>query len=98
MNNKTNMKKERKNYESPQLTVVEFRVERGFAASADASDPQNFVIGASQAINAYLDAERTMSMANQDGSNVIASEMAGNEDYTNAGGSSGWQYSNGGWF
>ena len=94
MNNKTNMKKEKKNYESPQLTVVEFCVERGFAAS----DDQNVVISATQAINAYLDAEMAMRVANQDGSNVIASEMAGSEDYTNAGGSSGWQYSNGGWF
>lgn len=93
MKYKTNMKKEKKIYESPQLTVVEFCVERGFATS----DTQNVVISATQAINAYLDAE--MAMANQDASgNVIASDMAGNEDHTNAGGSSGWQYSNGGWF
>ena len=87
------MKKEKKIYESPQLTVVEFCVERGFAAS----DAQNVVISATQAINAYLDAE--MAMANQDASgNVIASDMARNEDHTNDGGSSNWQYSNGGWF
>jgi len=87
------MKKEKKIYESPQLTVVEFCVERGFAAS----DAQKVVISASQAINAYLDAE--MAMANQDASgNVIASDMARNEDHTNDGGSSNWQYSNGGWF
>jgi len=97
MKYKTNMKKEKKNYESPQLTVVEFRVERGFAGSD--TDPQNYVMGASQAINAYLDAEMAMRVANQDASgNVIAANMAGNEDNSNAGGSSGWQYSNGGWF
>jgi hypothetical protein len=97
MKYKTNMKKEKKNYESPQLTVVEFRVERGFAASD--TDPQNYVMGASQAINDYLDAEMAMRVANQDASgNVIASDMARNEDHTNDGGSSNWQYSNGGWF
>ncbi len=96
MNNKTNMKKEKKNYESPQLTVVEFRVERGFAESADSEN--NLVMNTKQAIDAYVNTEMAIRVANQDGSNVIASEMAGSEDYTNAGGSSGWQYSNGGWF
>ena len=91
MNNKTNMKKEKKIYESPQLTVVEFRVERGFADS-------NLVMNTKQAIDAYVDTEMAIRVAHQDGGNVIASEMAGSEDYTNAGGSSGWQYSNGGWF
>lgn len=92
MNNKTNMKKEKKIYESPQLTVVEFRVERGFAASG------NLAMDATNAINAAVDAEMAIHVAKQDDGNVIASEMAGNEDYTNVGGSSGWQYSNGGWF
>lgn len=87
------MKKEKKNYESPQLTVVEFRVERGFAASG------NLALKATNAINAYVDAEMAIQVANQDDNgNVIAADMAGNEDYTNVGGSSGWQYSNGGWF
>lgn len=86
------MKKEKKIYESPQLTVVEFRVERGFASS-------NLALSASNAINAYVDAEMAIRVANQDDNgNVIAADMAGNEDHTNAGGSSGWQYSNGGWF
>lgn len=92
MNNKTNMKKEKKNYESPQLTVVEFRVERGFAES-------NLVMNTKQAIDAFVDTEMAIRVANQDANgNVIAADLAGSEDYTNAGGSSGWQYSNGGWF
>lgn len=92
MNNKTNMKKEKKIYESPQLTVVEFRVERGFAES-------NLVMNTKQAIDAFVDTEMAIRVANQDANgNVIAADLAGSEDYTNAGGSSGWQYSNGGWF
>ncbi|MBR1766908.1 MAG: hypothetical protein IJ745_07750 [Bacteroidales bacterium] len=31
------MNKNKKDYESPQLTVVEFRMERGFAASGEAN-------------------------------------------------------------
>lgn len=86
------MKKEKKIYESPQLTVVEFRVERGFAES-------NPVMNTKQAIDVFLDTEMAIRVANQDANgNVIAADLAGSEDYTNAGGSSGWQYSNGGWF
>ncbi|MBR1550174.1 MAG: hypothetical protein IJ634_05995 [Bacteroidales bacterium] len=74
---------------------MEFRTERGFASS----DEGNLVSNAHQAINAFVDTEMAIRMANQDANgNVIASEMAGNEDYSNAGSSSGWQYSNGGWF
>lgn len=92
MKYKTNMKKEKKIYESPQLTVVEFRVERGFAES-------NPVMNTKQAIDVFLDTEMAIRVANQDANgNVIAADLAGSEDYTNAGGSSGWQYSNGGWF
>lgn len=96
MNNKTNMKKEKKIYESPQLTVVEFRTERGFATSGDG----NMVFSASQAIDAAIAAEMAISVnvAQQENGNVIASNMAGNEDNSNVGGSSGWQYANGGWF
>lgn len=92
MNNKTNMKKEKKIYESPQLTVVEFRTERGFAEST-------LVKNASDAVNAFVDTEMAIRIAQQDASgNVIAGNMAGNEDNSNVGGSSGWQYANGGWF
>lgn len=90
MNNKTNMKKEKKNYESPQLTVVEFRVERGFASS-------NLALSASNAINAYVDAEMAIRVAEQDGhGEVIASTLGENYDQGDLG--SGWQYSNGSWF
>ena len=86
------MKKEKKIYESPQLTVVEFRTERGFAEST-------LVKNASDAVNAFVDTEMAIRIAQQDASgNVIAGNMAGNEDNSNVGGSSGWQYANGGWF
>jgi hypothetical protein len=93
MNNKTNMKKEKKNYESPQLTVVEFRVERGFAGS------DNIVYNAAQNLNLTLETEMLIQAAKKDShGNIIAAEMEGNVDNSNAGGSSNWQYSNGGWF
>lgn len=92
MNNKTNMKKEKKNYESPQLTVVEFRVERGFAEST-------IVANAAQNLNLALETEMLIQAAKKDNNgNIIAAEMGDNVDNSNAGGSSNWQYSNGGWF
>lgn len=94
MKYKTNMKKEKKNYESPQLTVVEFRVERGFAGSTD-----NIVFNAAQNLNLTLETEMLIQAAKKDNNgNIIAAEMEGNVDNSNAGGSSSWQYSNGGWF
>lgn len=94
MKYKTNMKKEKKIYESPQLTVVEFRVERGFAASTD-----NIVFNAAQNLNLTLETEMLIQAAKKDNNgNIIAAEMEGNVDNSNAGGSSSWQYSNGGWF
>lgn len=94
MKYKTNMKKGKKNYESPQLTVVEFRVERGFAASTD-----NIVFNAAQNLNLTLETEMLIQAAKKDShGNIIAAEMEGNVDNSNAGGSSSWQYSNGGWF
>lgn len=93
MNNKTNMKKEKKIYESPQLTVVEFRVERGFASS----DP--LVTNAQQLVQGYIDMEVQAQMMGQvDDGYAVAGYMADNEDHSNAGGGSGWQYSQGGWF
>lgn len=92
MKYKTNMKKEKKNYESPQLTVVEFRVERGFAEST-------LVKNASDAVNAFVNTEMTIRIAQQDASgNVIAGNMTGNEDHSDAGSGSAWQYADGGWF
>lgn len=90
------MKKEKKNYESPQLTVVEFRVERGFAGS---SDENNIVFNAAQNLNLALETEMLIQAAKKDNNgNIIAAEMEGNVDNSNAGGSNSWQYSNGGWF
>lgn len=88
------MKKEKKNYESPQLTVVEFRVEKGFAESGN-----NIVANAAQNLNLTLETEMLIQAAKKDShGNIIAAEMEGNVDNSNAGGSSNWQYSNGGWF
>ncbi len=94
MKYKTNMKKEKKNYESPQLTVVEFRVERGFAGS------DTLVSNAQQLVQGYIDYEvhaQVMGQVDESG-NVVAGYMSGNEDHSNAGGGSSWQYSDGGWF
>ena len=87
------MKKQNKlTYETPTLTVVEFRTERGFAEST-------MVKNASDAVNAFVDAEMAIRVAQQDANgNPVAGNMAGNVDCSNAGGSSGWQYANGGWF
>ena len=89
------MKKEKKNYESPQLTVVEFRVERGFADSEN-----TLVSNAQQMVQGYIDMEVQAQMMGQvdEGGNAVAGYMSGNEDHSNAGGGSSWQYSDGGWF
>lgn len=92
------MKKQNKlTYETPTLTVVEFRTERGFAGSVD---PENrFVIQAQQAINGYITNEVIqMHMGQMDNGNVVASSMTGNEDHSDAGSGSAWQYADGGWF
>ena len=44
------MKKNKKIYEAPLLTVVEFRTEKGFAASDD-----NYIVNSQQAIQAFID-------------------------------------------
>ena len=86
------MKKNRQNYEAPTLTVVEFRIERGFADS-------NLVVGAKHRIDEFVNSELTIVMAQQNSNDEpIGASMNGNIDMTNPGGSSAWQYSNGGWF
>lgn len=87
------MTKKIANYEAPRLTVVEFRTERGFAASGD-----NLFIDARQAIDAYVNEELLIRMG-ETGSNgdVLAATMEGNHDYSNPFGT-GWQYDNGSWF
>ena len=92
------MKKQNKlTYETPTLTVVEFRTERGFATS---NTEDNFVKSAHQAVDAYIANElgTQFQVGAMENGNVVASYLGENEDMSNAGGSSGWQYANGGWF
>lgn len=86
------MKKNRQNYEAPTLTVVEFRIERGFA------DSGNLAVGFRQSINSFVDENLTIAMGQQNVNNEPIGASMGNIDVTNPGGSSAWQYSNGGWF
>ena len=89
------MKKKQNKYLPPALTVVEFRPERGYAGSPEG----NFVIQAQQLIDAQItNGVDQMQMGQIEEGKVVAGNMLGNEDYSNAGGSSGWSYANGGWF
>jgi hypothetical protein len=89
---KNDMKKNQKIYVAPQLTVVEFRMERGFADST-------LLIQAQQTIDSYITNEVIqMQMGQTENGNVVASGMNGNVDMSDAGSSSAWQYANGGWF
>lgn len=87
------MKKEKNTYITPLLTVVEFKTERGYAAS------ENLVMNASMCIDEFVDEQMAIhvAQANENGE-AVGAQMYGNEDYSNPGGSSNWQYSNGGWF
>ena len=87
------MKKNKKIYEAPLLTVVEFRTEKGFAGST------NFIIQTHQVIDEELVHHLRMGQTNTSGNGgFVAGGMSGNEDHSNAGGGDPWQYSNGGWF
>jgi hypothetical protein len=93
------MKKQNKlTYETPTLTVVEFRTERGFATSGEG----NFVINTHQkideAIENSLGQHMVIGQTDMGRGGIVAGGMTGNEDHSGDGGSSGWQYSNGGWF
>lgn len=87
------MKKEKNTYITPLLTVVEFKTERGYAASG------LLVENASMRINEFVDEQMAIQVAqaNENGE-AVGADMYRNEDYSNVGGSSNWQYSNGGWF
>ena len=88
------MKKEKNTYIPPILTVVEFKTERGYAASGD-----NLIINSQQAIQLFIDKEvAAQQMGDVDDNQVVAGVMGGNEDHSNAGSGSAWQYSDGGWF
>ena len=86
------MKKEKNTYITPLLTVVEFKTERGYAQS-------DLVMNASMRIDEFVDEQMAIQVAqaNENGE-AVGAQMYGNEDYSNPGGSSNWQYSNGGWF
>lgn len=89
---KQNMKKKITNYEAPQLTVVEFRMERGFAESAYT------INGVAQQINMFM-AEQEAITANDNHGNLVGGYMDGEAiDHSNPTGGSGWEYENGGWF
>lgn len=85
------MKKNRQNYEAPTLTVVEFRIERGYAEST-------FNFGAVQRINNFVNESLEIQMNNGTDGNFNAGFMNGYEDHSNDAGGSNWQYGNGGWF
>ena len=87
------MKKEKNTYITPLLTVVKFKTERGYAQS------ENLVMNASMRIDEFVDEQMAIhvAQANENGE-AVGAQMYGNEDYSNPGGSSNWQYSNGGWF
>ena len=86
------MKKEKNTYITPLLTVVEFKTERGYAQSG-------LHMNAAMRINEFVDEQMAIQVAqaNENGE-AVGAQMYGNEDYSNPGGSSNWQYSNGGWF
>lgn len=86
------MEKEKNTYIPPILTVVEFKTERGYAASADV------VWNAAQEINMFVAAESDMTTGNDGDGNMAAGYLGVQEDHSGDGGSSNWSYSNGGWF
>lgn len=87
------MKKNRQNYEAPTLTVVEFRIEKGYADSTR-------TFSAVQRINNFVDESLVITGGNDGTSNgdFNAGFMNGYVDHSNDGGGSSWQYGNGGWF
>lgn len=82
------MKKNKQNYVAPGLTVVEFRVEKGYALSIQSPV---------QMINTAVEQQMFMAQIQDDGTNLVASTLnQGIEDNSTPTG--GWQYENGGWF
>ncbi|MBO4587008.1 MAG: hypothetical protein J5677_04235 [Bacteroidales bacterium] len=84
------MKKNRQNYEAPTLTVVEFRIERGYAEST-------FNFGAVQKINNFVNESLDIQMNNGSDGNFNAGFMVNQEDHSNDV-SGSWSYANGSWF
>lgn len=84
--------KKNTNYEAPQLTVVEFRMERGFATSTLS------VWSAQQRIQTFVDQQMIEAQDNDGQGNLVGGYMTGTEDHSTPIGGSGWEYENGGWF
>lgn len=83
--------KQKKKYVAPELTVVQFHAERGYAASVTAWN-------AAQTINTYVD-QMMVDQALLDDQNQLTAanlDMSDNDQYTAPTGS--WQYGGGGWF
>lgn len=88
---KQNMKKKITNYEAPQLTVVEFRLEKGFAASSLS------VWGAQQAIQTFVD-QQMIDQANMTSDGQLVAGYMTHEDQTDPTSGSGWQFTDGSYF
>lgn len=87
------MEKNKQIYEPPQLTVVEFRMEKGYALSSFVGG--SYAENAAQQIQMMIDQE----LANNDGNgNYVAADLGEAVDNSSPVGGSGWEYENGGWF
>lgn len=87
------MKKTGLFYEPPQLTVVEFKLEKGYAAS---SFP-----GVAGNVQMFADAlQQEIDLVDHDGNgNLVGGYMNGPaEDNSNPYGGSGWEFQNGSYF
>ena len=81
--------KNRLTYQVPELTIVEFRKERGYVGS-DLSF-------AHEKIQTFLD-EQMVQADNTTRDGEVAAGYFQHENQTDSTVSSGWQYSDGGWF
>lgn len=90
------MKKNKQNYVAPGLTVVEFRVEKGYAVSG----PLDKWSSSAQQIQMLVETEMGyMSESNDGEGNLVGGYMNGEAiDNSNPTGGSGWEFENGGWF
>ena len=84
------MKKKITNYEAPQLTVVEFRMERGYAQSTLS------VWSAAQRVQTFVD-QQMIDQADMAEGGLVAGYMD-HQDYTNPTEGSGWRFEDGGYF
>ena len=85
------MERNKQFYEPPQLTVVEFKVERGYAESGLASwtSPQR--------LQTFIDDQMLIADDLTSDGQLVAGYLE-NEDYTNPTASTGWQFEDGSYF